>query len=252
MEHINAKSKPSYSIGQNIVYVLKNLWHWDKKLFLMSAARIPALVILPFLAILMPKLVLDCLSAHVSPAYLTCVVALVTLGMGLCSVLGQYLGSKLYFSIAAIRINYLYWINLKTLDIDYENLEDPEGQKKNERAIEINWNDACGSQAIVEALVTLTANSFGFVLYAGILSSLHPLVIIILLTTTAMSFLAARRAQLYEYNNKDHWTFIEKKLWYLMSKCADFASGKDIRLYGMTNWFGNLFSLLLGERITWF
>lgn len=245
------KTKPSYSIRQNIGYILKNIWRWNKKLFFLSTARIPPLVLLPLLAILMPKIVIDCLTKKVEPETLALDVGLITLGIVVCSILNQYLEGWLSWNTVPNRTRYVCLINQKILDTDYENLESPEAQKKLGKATQANRNNSSGTEAIVNALVLLTANLLGFLLYGGILSALNPMIVVLLLITATVSFFVSNHVQSYEHKNKDNWTLLDRKLWYLMKKCSDFAAGKDIRLYGMTNWFMNLFKLLLNNRVVW-
>jgi ATP-binding cassette subfamily B protein len=138
-------TKPKYSMHQNIIYILRNMWHWNKKLFFMSAARVPLLVILPFLGILMPKLVIDSLTNKSGPLHLTIVIGLVTLGMVLCSTLSEYLDGRITYDAISNREHYIILIDEKIMDTDYENLEDPEGQKMQEKASNANHNNSCGN-----------------------------------------------------------------------------------------------------------
>jgi ABC-type multidrug transport system fused ATPase/permease subunit len=95
------------------------------------------------------------------------------------------------------------------------------------------------------------ADVFGFVLYGSILTALNPLIIVFLLVTAIISVFITRYAQIYEHKNKDNWTLIDRKLWYLLDKSADFAAGKDIRMYNMSGWFERLFGIQLNERTWW-
>ncbi len=251
VEQKSKRTQPSYSMWQNINYVLKNLWIFERKLFLMATARVPLLVVLPLLAILMPKLVLDCLTAKVGPGRLVEVVGLVSLGMIVCSFLNQYFNGRISIEVVSNRAHYVSLISQKTLNTDYENLENPEGQKKQQKAFEATSDANKGTEAVLIPLILFAADIFGFVLYGGILAALNPLIIVFLLATAVLSFFVTRRVQQYEHNNKDNWTLIDRKLWYLIDRCADFAAGKDIRLYNMSGWFGRLFETLLNDRTVW-
>lgn len=245
-------TKPKYSMHQNIIYILRNMWHWNKKLFFMSAARVPLLVILPFLGILMPKLVIDSLTNKSGPLHLTIVIGLVTLGMVLCSTFSEYLDRRITRVATSNRMHYLILIYEKIMDTDYENLENPKGQKMQEKAMYAVHNNSCGPEAIIKAMILLASNFFGILLYGSILANLNPLIILFIIATSALSFLESRRAQNYEHNKKDSWAYLDKKLDYLLNKCSDYASGKDIRLYNMTGWFEKMFSILLGDRVKWY
>ncbi|WP_100488819.1 ABC transporter ATP-binding protein [Sporolactobacillus pectinivorans] len=251
MKAQKTNAKPAYSTFQNVGYVLKNLWHWNKKLFLACVTRVPVLVFLPFLGILMPKLVIDCLTEKVSPWQFAAVIGLATLGIITCNVISQSLDGWIRWNVTSIRTNYIVLMYRKIMDTDYENLESPEGQNKLEKAHQATNSNSKGTEAIVHALILLAANLFGIVLYGGVLAALNPLIIAFLLGTAAVGFLFSRHAQNYEHWHKDDWTPIEKKLDYLIDKCDDFSSGKDLRLYRMTRWFGQRFGSLMAERTLW-
>lgn len=244
-------TKPAYTTFQNIGYVLKNLWHWNKKLFLVSVVRIPVLVFLPFLGILMPKLVIDCLTAKVSPWHFAAVIGLATLGIIACNVISQSLDGWITWNVIENRIHYIMLMFRKNMDTDYENLESPEGQNKLEKANQATNSNNKGTEAIIKTLILLAANLFGIVFYGSVLAMLNPLIIVFLFMTAAVGFLFSYYAQNYEHTHKDDWTPIEKKLDYLIDKCDDFSAGKDLRLYRMTRWFGRQFQTLMTERTLW-
>ncbi|MCL1630587.1 ABC transporter ATP-binding protein/permease [Sporolactobacillus sp. CPB3-1] len=243
--------KPSYSTVQNIGYVLKNMWHWNRKLFFAAAARVPFLVFLPFLGIFMPKLVIDCLTAKVSPWHFASFIGLMTLAILVCNTLGRYLDAWLQWNVTGNRIHYIELMQQKMMDTDYGNLESPEGQNKREKAHQATNSNQKGTEAIIMALVTLAANLFGIILYGGVLATLNPLVIAFLLITALTGFLFSRHAQVYEHSHKDDWTPTENKLDYLIRECDDYSTGKDLRLYHMTDWFGERFDELMHDRTTW-
>ncbi|RYL94630.1 ABC transporter ATP-binding protein [Sporolactobacillus sp. THM19-2] len=248
---MRSKNKPEYSTLQNIGYVIKNVWHWNRKLLFLSIVRIPALVFLPFLGILMPKLVIDSLTEKAGLFQFATVIGVATLGIIACSVISQSLEAWIRWNVTSIRMRYLGLIYEKIMDTDYENLESPEGQKKLEKAFQANYSNSSGTEAIINALIMLSANLFGIALYGGILTALNPLLIAFLLGTAFIGLLFANHAQNYEHQHKDDWTPTEKKLDYLIKKCNDFSSGKDLRLYRMTHWFGQRFQGLMAERTLW-
>ena len=52
------KSKPKYSTLENTIYLIKNIWKWEKFLFLLCILQIPATVIIPLLGIYLPKVLI--------------------------------------------------------------------------------------------------------------------------------------------------------------------------------------------------
>lgn len=58
--------KKLHSSRENVRYMLHNWWEWDRKSIWFCALRVPALVLLPMLTALIPKLMIDCITQSVS------------------------------------------------------------------------------------------------------------------------------------------------------------------------------------------
>lgn len=232
-------------------FIILNIWRWDNKLLWLCSLQIPALVLLPLTAIYLPKLIIDEITAKASPEQLVYVIGGFTLIIIFLNVLSSYTKAKITWRATSNRIKYLDIVNEKTIDTDYENIENPEGLTKQQKAFNNVNNNQSGSEAIINSLVQIIANCLGFVLYGGIISLLNPLIVILLLVTTAINYLMLRYVRNYEQRNKDNWAPIDKKIYYVRNKSGEFANGKDIRLYGMVEWFKKMYDFFVNERLNW-
>ena len=68
-------------LKDNTVYMLRNWYKWHRRSFLYLAARIPALVAVPMLMAYAPKVIMDCVTAHVPVSTLVLRVALLSAGI---------------------------------------------------------------------------------------------------------------------------------------------------------------------------
>lgn len=241
-----------YSLMQNLSFLLKKAWGWNKNLIFLSTARVPVLVILPFLGILLPKLVIGSLMSHAGIGALALAVVPAAVGMAVCSALNGYLEGRVKYEATAVRMHFLSLLAEKTLTMPYETLESPAGQTLRQKASDSSSNITSATQSIWYELVLLCANLLGLLLYGGILSTLGPWLILGLVGLSAVSFVASWAAQQYEHHHKDDWAPLERKLWYLYEKCGEFVTGKDIRLYQLLTWFDPLYAGLLDERCAWY
>ena len=128
------KDKPQYSVAQNCAYIVKNLWRWEKRPLLLSAARIPPMVLLPLLMVWMPRVVLDGLDRRVSPGSFALSVGSVALAIVLCSVWNRGLEGRLTLATMPSRMQYMAQIMEKNLTFDYEWCESDEGRRSMGRA----------------------------------------------------------------------------------------------------------------------
>ena len=67
----------------------------------------------------------------------------------------------------------------------------------------------------------------------------------------AVNWICARAYTNWKYAHRDKWTDIERKAWYVQGETANFASAKDIRIYGMAGWFRRLYADLSAQCIYW-
>ena len=124
------KRKPEYSTIENSIYILKNVWRWDKILFLLGFLQIPATVIIPLLGIYLPKIVIDSATNHVSVSRLMINVSIPVIGIIALNVLLNASSSITNFRAISGRIAYMKQISDKTMDMDFDNFDSPSGQVK--------------------------------------------------------------------------------------------------------------------------
>ena len=86
-----------------------------------------------------------------------------------------------------------------------------------------------------------------FVIYSGIMSSLSPVMILVLVALSLISLFATRRAQGYEHSRRDEAAEYEKKLEYVIRVGSNAQFGKDMRLYHAGGWFAQLRESLIEQ-----
>lgn len=250
MSEIKAKKgNTKYSTLANTIYLIKNLWKWDKLLFLLCFLQIPSTVIIPLLGIYIPKLVIDSASRNTTPEQLLLRVGIPTLGIIALNVLLNLSSSITTYRSISYRINYCELITKKTLDTDYENIDGASGQEKIEKATKATSNNVSATEAIIKVSIEIFSNILGFILYAGIISTIHPIIVVFLILSSIINYFVGKYINNYEHKNKDNLSPIERKLNYIMSKTGEFKSAKDMRLYNMVYWFKNMFTAFQSQKI---
>lgn len=241
--------KPKYSTWQNTCYLLKNIWKWDKLLFLLSAIQIPITVIIPLLGIYLPKALIDSVVEGVKVNQLMINIGLPILGIVILkttseTIINGTIGKKIMH-----RMKYVNLLMDKQLDTDFENIDDSQGQQKFMKANMTVSGNSSGTEVIIGVSIELFSNILGFVIYAGIISTVHPLIVAFIILSAVINYFLGRYVNNYEHKNKNNLAPIEKKLRYIRFKTGDFKSAKDMRLYNMSPWFQGMYDKLLKERI---
>ncbi|HBN86116.1 MAG TPA: hypothetical protein DDZ89_20000, partial [Clostridiales bacterium] len=132
----------------------------------------------------------------------------------------------------------------KQINMDYEQLEHPDFKAvmdKSEKAVDSNHALAMN---IPRTLVQLLSNVFGFLLYAGVIARVHPVILIVLLFCSAVNWWALARARKYRESTREERGKLSSKYTALQKTMRDPASAKDIRLYNAFSWLSGLLQTL--------
>lgn len=243
------KNKSKYSTFENSIYLIRDLWKWDKVLFLLCFIQIPATVIIPLLGIYLPKIVIDSVISHVSISKLMINVGIPIASIVVLNVILNTSSSITNFRGISYRLKYIQMLTDKTIDTDFENIDGPVGQEKFEKANMTTDSNSAATEAIVKVSVELFSNIIGFILYAGIISTIHPLIVVFLIASSLINYYTGKYVSNFVHRNKDNLAPVERKLRYITRKTVEFKSAKDMRLYKMFPWFKDMFKTLKRQRI---
>ena len=246
------KPKEKYGSLEGILFIFASVCREDRALLLFSTVRIPALVLLPLCSIYLPKLVIDEVSSGQTPLHVLAAVGLLTLAMVVFNILLEQTQARIQVHSNQYYVRLRAKISEKMVDTDYANIESHEGQVKREKAIMRNYSsDNVGVEMIVTSAVNVAANLLGFVAYSGILLTLSPWVLVLLVGITALNYVFLRYLNRYELKNLQQRAEYERQMDYIHNN-INLQSGKDIRLYKMKKWLDDRYmSAIRGrERLT--
>lgn len=250
----NDERNPKISLSEtrkNVVFLFGDIWREDKLLILLLALDTVGGVALPFFGIYLPKLVVGLLTNQASTSTVWLQLGGFTLGMAASYFLCKFASGQLYFHINDLRYPYYGTkIYLRTLECEYNELESPEGQKRKQKANNCIWfGDWSASTRLVNGVKGLVVAALGFVLYAGILATLHPLIVLALILTSLATYLAMRWAINYQRTKRTEDAEINGKLGYVARTFANFEYGKDVRLYNAGGLYRSHRENLVGRYI---
>lgn len=247
---MNLKDKKlKYNVLQNTIYAFKNILQSGyKKLAVSVIAKIPVSFALSVIALYMPKTILDRLEFSENIQQIIAVIATLILVNMIFSLLDNFIEGK-----ATVVLNYRMWgyyfrlRHEKYLDADYELLDNPKFQDLKSKADEV----CKGNRSIIyfyTYFVSLVTSILSFILFAGVISALNPLILLLLTLTVLINYFMLKSVRNYEHKIQDKKTAIQRKIGYLTGLSTQFRHGKDIRLYGMGKWFCNMTEMFMDER----
>lgn len=251
MKEKKEKVKPLYSLPSNILFLFKKAWQMDKSLFFATIVRIPIFVLLPLLATYLSKYTVELVTNGALVEKLILYIVSISTYILSLHLLNNFVNTKIQWRAFGNRFVYISLLCEKIMDADYDNIENPDGQIKMQKAFNGLNNNNGGTQQIFNQFINICSNIIGLITYSALIFVLSPWIVVLLCVMTICNYYINKANNYWTHKNKDNWVPIDRKLYYIRSKSGDFEVAKDIRLYNMSDWFKNIFIKLLGERTVW-
>lgn len=232
-------TKNKRSIKDNIFYLIKNAWKWDKKAFVYFGLFTIVVSIEPFISIFIPKFLIDELTGQ--KRILNLIAMLLTFFIISCIVnyMSTYLEGAYFPRMIGIRFNFTHKLQKKCMTMDFKYTEDPKVLNDIQTAYRAVQNNQEGIEGVLHKLFALFGESIAFFGYVAIVFTLNPLILLYLLLNVIFIYYLTTRAKKYEYSRADQVSEIERKSYYIYDVMSNFAYGKDIRIFNLSNWLQN-------------
>lgn len=228
------RRKPKYGMFSCVGYIYRLLWQTNKSLVFTGIFTVPITLILSALALYTPSAILSVLEG----AERFSSIALVILGLLL---------TKLVFDLANNLIEHnndnsehhvlmrmIYMLNTKHRTRDMHHDYDVEVKKMDERANKAIQNNHTSGVHFPMDFAGMVATVLNFVIFGSVISTLNPLIILLLAVGCIADFLLGKWRRNQNYREQDDLNAIDKKVWYSTGRISqDFKFAKDIRLYTM-------------------
>ncbi len=241
-----------YTVLQNLAYCIRATWQGYPKLLVFCLLIILANCLVPLLTTFLPKVVIDEISGGHPLQRILFITAAMTYTLAALSGIQKYLERLIYWNRFKMNAFFLRKITRKGLTTDYRNQENEHFRTlQSESFASCNGNYSYYAQ-IYDTVVLFFSNLLGFLAFAGILSTLNPLLIVFLCLTTLVSFLMNRRISKWIEKNRDEKAGYERRMQYVVSAADDIRSAKDIRLYRMAVWLDGIYEKNLKGLLGWY
>ena len=184
----------------------------------------------PFLNIIIPKLIIDELMGNQSINILIIYVGVLGIGNLIFKILNSYFEKIMELERTDLFNKIDSYLGEKCVEMDFENIEDPEILDLKERAYfaiynmnAIGWALEKTSQIIYEG-ITLIGLSY-------ILITLNPLIILVILIIVFLNSYIFKKIEKIRFEDNQKSIFDNRAFSYFNRLTSDFSVGKDIRLY---------------------
>lgn len=240
-----------YSYFSNWKYVLQEMCRYDKKYPFYIGLKSLAAFLAPFLAAIIPSVAIALIQDKYNAASFSMVMFLLVAGnfaMGLVSMLMDSLIRKKNFYVSYDAVQ--HQVVDQILTMDYSVLESAGGRRLADAAkysYELDWH---GWNRIMDMFTPFVYNLLGIVVYAILLVPKCPWVLPVFLIMSVMNLMLERKISRKgwgKHRGVIHET--ESKVNYFFQRSTSATDGKDIRMYRMEKWFGDIMDAMVKKRM---
>ncbi|MCI5648564.1 MAG: ABC transporter ATP-binding protein/permease [Fusicatenibacter sp.] len=234
--------RPKYNMGQNSWFMIKLAWtSGEKKVLVLSLLSAILAVALNLVNLYVSPMILSVVERHAPVSELLFTIVGFVLCLMLVSAASTYVNANTLYGRINVRCEIINLLNKKAATTSYPNVDDDGFQKLLAKSGECIDSNRAATEAIWTTLTTLTANFLGFLVYVSLLTSVQPLLILVILMTTVISYFISNYMNGYGYRHREEEAEAERHMWYISGRARDLSAAKDIRIFGLRPWLDDLF-----------
>ena len=240
MKVLQKKQKDSgnYSVVNNIGFLMRAIIDYRPLLFALIIIEMTFVVITPVISIYLPSYAVTLVTERAGITEILLKLGGLGVILAVMKGLERMAAEGKYYLYNGMRSYFQKKIFFKSLHCDYVHVESKKGMTLYQRAMDNLFNgDGSGTSRMLVASIGFITGALSFVIYSGILTGLHPVVVVLLTGISIVNLVLYRYAQNYEYKQKDKMADINQKLSYVEYTAKDISYAKDIRLYNISDWF---------------
>lgn len=232
---------------KGIKFLMQYTWKCEKRYIIYSILKQVVQGISMLIAVILPKYIIDSLM-YEKDIWL-CLKLIFALAV--CNFGGNFLVS--YLSGQCFNLNSKVFTKFQAhmaeilARCDFERLEDPKFLDDKERAKKFIYAHGRGFGRVMDMAFDIVGKVFVFAGIASILASLNIWLVVffVVLIVISAKYEAKTRKRYFEWDMQK--APIERRTFYLINLIEDFHFGKDIRLFGLSDWIVNKVKIHLNE-----
>lgn len=240
-----SKIETKYSLWSNVGMAWKDMKIFGTRYYVYFIVNMVIQVIIPFFLVLVPAEVLRLLQTKVALSEILIKISIWIGGILVLNLIRTFVEQEIK-KMGTMLADIQYWSKLdkKILSCDINELEDPVSRKRlSEVRGYLSSSDGMGQYDGVLGFYmygsAFVINVAGFLLYALMAGRLHVLLLLLLVVTSVINCIAKSRSIQYQFKHMDPFWENNSRFWYLKRESINTEKAKDIRMYGMYDWFKN-------------
>ena len=248
MKQTQTMPKQYASIWQNIVYAYRLLFKSSPIAILAVPAMVALSVLLPVIQNVLPALIVAMIEQGSIRRFLLALAGAGVLFAG-ARWLQNSLQQKNLVYAQKCRMEAITRFYRKYATTSYQNVEPHGKQVDFQNAFSALNGDNWGIGQFFRKTPLFVYNLIGLVLYAGFLTAIDVKILLILIAMTVSCLVFERVSYRYQQRSRPEEGACRQDTFLLRNYCCGIENAKDIRLYGIENWFPKRMKQVYDRRI---
>ena len=245
------KQTKKYNPVGSLLWALRNMWNHDRVYLFSFFLFIPISIISRIAGDYFPKVLIDALGTGQAFSKLAELIILYMAILCVIQLVKHYLNTRQNARRYTLTTTLQEQMCAKDDTTDCENHERQEYQKRKGLAMSDACCGNCAAEFFWEDIVDFLQSVLGITAYASLMSAIHPLLFIIILAVSLLSYIPARWQTAYTEKHTDQWEKESRRRGYLEGLSEDFDRAKDIKLYNMTGWIETMIGDYQAYQMMW-
>ena len=238
--------KPKYNMFQNSWFMVSLAWKTEeKKVVILSLLTAVLAVAHNLVNLYVSPTILSVLERKASMPELIWTIVLFTAALIFVSAAAAYINSNILFGKITVRSRILSLLNRKSATTSYPNLNEDKFKKLVAASSNAVSGNSEATEAIWQTLSSLLTNVLGFVIYISLLTSVQPVLILVITATAVTGYFLGNYLNGYEYRHCDEKSEYIRHIDYISGQSKDWGAAKDIRIFGLRPWLEELYTKAL-------
>lgn len=240
--HDIKSAKPKYGMANNTWFMLRLAYiSKEKKVIVLSLLSAIFAVSLNLINLYVSPVILSAVERKAPISELVLTILLFVAAIMLVSAASEYVNTNTLYGRISVRTEIINLLNRKAMQTSYPNVIDEKFTTMQAKSQEIVGSNRAASEAIWTTLTYLTTNILGFIFYTVLMSGIQPVLLIIILVTTVVSYLVTNRLNEWGYRHRDEESQLMKEIINLDRSSSELTVSKDIRIFGLRPWLDELY-----------
>lgn len=245
---MNDKVK-KHNMLDNYWYIIKPALKERPHYFLMMAAKVLLFAAMPLMASWATSIVVTMLGNGSRFVFVLLAILSVFVVYGLVSAAYTYTSMGIRSAFIAIRMYFhVPFIDKKALDLPLERYERGSERQKIWKARAAVSNNTPGLEGMVRDFVTLGENLLGAVVCMMIVGGMNLQLMLLLLLLAVLSAAIWQLANGVYKKTEDRRAKNNRTKWYINTVVENIAAGKDIRVFGLSDWLAGKFAAAIRDN----